>query len=74
VSGDSNRLSILLLLFMKVILMFVVDTKYYKQYPDTLNNDNGCPQFPDVTVKELCVFLTKIRQAGHNIRDIMKDC
>jgi hypothetical protein len=59
---------------MEVIQLLVAETnKYYNQYLDTLDNDDRCPQLPDVTVQEMYVFLKTIIQMGY-VTDTLKSC
>jgi hypothetical protein len=55
------------------LLMTVAEiNKYCKQYFDTLENDNRCSLFPDVTVSEVHVFFTVIIKMRHNEQDTLK--
>jgi hypothetical protein len=57
---------------MEVIQLLVAETsKYYSQYLDTDNNDDGHLQLADMTVLEVYVFLIII-QMGHDIMGTQK--
>ena len=55
-----------MLFFFEIIQLLVEETNgYYHQYLDTL--DEGRSPLPDVTVQEMCLFLTIIVHMGHEI-------
>jgi hypothetical protein len=45
--------------------------RYYRQYLDMLDEEQS--PLPDVTVQEICLFVTIIVQMGHNKRGMLKD-
>ena len=55
-----------MLFFFEIIQLLVEETNgYYHQYLDTL--DEGRSPLPDLTVQEMCLFLTIIVHMGHEI-------
>jgi len=66
ISKDSLPPSIYMLFFFEIIQLLVEEINgYYHQYLDTL--EEGQFSLPDVTIQEMCLFLTIIVRMGHKI-------
>jgi len=54
------------MLFFEIIQLLVEEANgYYHQYLDTL--EEGRSSLPDMTIQEMCLFLTIIVHMGHKI-------
>ncbi|KAG8233613.1 hypothetical protein J437_LFUL001024 [Ladona fulva] len=73
IERDSSPGAIFLLFFTEIIHLLVEETKtYYRQYVDSLGEDEGSSLSPDVTTDKMFSFLAFI-QMGHDLRDTRKD-
>jgi hypothetical protein len=65
INKDSSPLSMFMLFFLETMQLLVEETnRYYHQYLDALYE--GCSSLPDVTIKEMYLFLSIIVQMGHD--------
>jgi hypothetical protein len=73
VNNNSSPTTTFYLFFMHIQLLVAETNKYYNQHLDTLDNDDGHSQLPDVTVQKMYVFLALTIHMGHDKWDTLKD-